>query len=86
MLTVLENLRETMKADGHPDRFVKQYEFMNILIPDSYYMGDYPFMPGEGYDQYGVFWRFPVGQMGPFPCMIGSTYSSRTISPSGVRS
>ena len=67
MLTVLENLRETMKADGHPDRFVNQYEFMNILIPDSYYMGDYPFAPGEGYDQYGVFWRFPPTQMGPFP-------------------
>ena len=67
MLTVLENLRETMKADGHPDRFVNQYEFMNILVPDSYYMGDYPFAPGEGYDQYGVFWSFPPDQMGPFP-------------------
>lgn len=68
MLTVLENLKETMKADGAPDRFVNQFEFLNILFPDVYYMGDHPRNPGtEGYDQYGVFWKFPEGQMGPFP-------------------
>ena len=68
MLNVLENLRETMKADGHPDRFVKSWEFVNVVFPTNYYMGDYPLQPGnEGYDQYGVFWRFPEGQMGAFP-------------------
>ena len=69
MLTAIENLKETMKKDGHPDRFVKQYEFMHILVPDTYYMGDYPLPPnpGEGYDQYGVFWKLPAGQMGAFP-------------------
>lgn len=68
MLTVLENLKETMKADGHPDRFVNQWEFLNVNFPTNYYMGDYPLEPGkEGYDQYGVFWRFPEGQMGAFP-------------------
>ena len=69
MLTGIENLKETMKKDGHPDRFVKQYEFMHILLPDTYYMGDYPLPPnpGEGYDQYGVFWKLPAGQMGAFP-------------------
>lgn len=68
MLTVLENLRETMKADGHPDRFVNQWEFVEVLFPTPYYMADYPLEPGkEGYDQYGVFWRFPEDQMGPFP-------------------
>ena len=68
MLTVLENLRETMKADGHPDRFVNQWEFLNIVMATNYYMGDYPIVPGnEGYDQYGVFWRFPEDQMGAFP-------------------
>ena len=32
-------------------------------------MGDYPLPPnpGEGYDQYGVFWKLPAGQMGAFP-------------------
>lgn len=68
MLSVKENLKETMKKDGHPDRFVKQFEFMNQIMPDNYYMGDYPFRPGmEGYDQFGVLWRFPEGQMGAFP-------------------
>ena len=67
MLTGIENLRETMKKDGHPDRFVNQYEFLNILVPDLYYMGDYPLKPGQGYDQYGVLWSFPEGQMGAFP-------------------
>ena len=68
MLSVLENLRETMKADGHPDRFVKSWEFLNVVLPTTYYMGDYPLEPNkEGYDQYGVFWRFPEGQMGAFP-------------------
>ena len=30
MLTVKENLLETMKKDGNPDRFVKQYEFLHF--------------------------------------------------------
>lgn len=68
MLTGKENLREVMKKDGNPDRFVKQYEFLNILVPSTYYMGDYPIEPGkEGYDQYGVYWVMPEGQMGAFP-------------------
>lgn len=68
MLTVKENLRETMKRDGKPDRFIKQYEFLHLLVPDTYYMGDYPITPGnEGYDQFGVYWVLPEGQMGAFP-------------------
>jgi hypothetical protein len=68
MLTAIENLKETMKSDGHPDRFVNQFEFIHLLVPDLYYMGDYPLRPGEeGYDQYGVFWRFSEGQMAAFP-------------------
>lgn len=68
MLTIRENLLETMKKDGHPDRFVKQYEFIELIPEDLYYMGDYPLTPGgEGYDQFGVFWSFPEGQMGAFP-------------------
>lgn len=68
MLTGKENLREVMKKDGNPDRFVKQYEFLHLLVPDTYYMGDYPIKPGqEGYDQFGVYWVLPEGQMGAFP-------------------
>lgn len=68
MLGVKENLKETMKKNGNPDRFVKQFEFVNQIVPDNYYMGDYPIRPGtEGYDQFGVLWRYPEGQMGAFP-------------------
>ena len=42
MLTAKENLREVMKKDGHPDRFVNQYDFLHVLVPDLYYMGGYP--------------------------------------------
>lgn len=31
MLTKRQNLLETIKG-GNPDRFVKQYEFMNIIM------------------------------------------------------
>ncbi len=67
MLTAIENLKETMKRDGHPDRFVNQYEFLHMLVPDPYYMGGYLAQPGENYDQYGVLWRLQEGQMGAFP-------------------
>ena len=69
MLTVKENLAEVMKKDGKPDRFVKQFEYLNCIFPDTYYMGDYPVpgRPGCGYDQYGVYWSLPEGQMGAFP-------------------
>ena len=40
MLTVKQNLAEVMKKDGHPDRFVKGWEFLNVLFPAGYYMGD----------------------------------------------
>ena len=69
MLTGKENLREVMKKDGNPDRFVKQYEFLHLLVPDTYYMGNYPIIPGspDAKDQFGVTWTLPAGQMGAFP-------------------
>ena len=69
MLTGRENLREVMKVGGKPDRFVKQYEFLNLLVPDTYYMGNYPVFPGspDAVDQFGVTWTLPDGQMGAFP-------------------
>ena len=67
MLTGIENLKETMKKDGHPDRFVNQYEFLHLLLPDMYYMGGLNQPGGESHDAYGVLWRFQEGQMGQFP-------------------
>ena len=81
MLTGKENLRETMKKDGNPDRFVKQYEFLHLLVPDTYYMGNYPIIPGspDGVDQFGVTWTLPPGQMGAFPKHDDERCSSTTV-------
>lgn len=68
MLSVVENLKETLKADGHPDRYVKGFEFIELMLPDLYYMGDYPMKPGDrGVDQFGVTWTWEPGQLGPYP-------------------
>lgn len=67
MLTAIENLKETMKRNGHPDRFVNQYEFLHLLMPDMYYMGERTAPPSQSYDGYGVLWTFREGQMGPIP-------------------
>lgn len=65
MLTAKQNLLETIKG-GNPDRFVNQYEFMELLV----------FMPGFKYaltpgervtDGWGVTFDFPEGQIGCFP-------------------
>ncbi|MBR2696818.1 MAG: hypothetical protein IKE48_04865 [Parasporobacterium sp.] len=76
MLTVLENLRETMKKDGHPDRFVNSWEFVNVVFATNYYMGDYPLEPGkEGYDQYGVYGDSRKARWVRFRYMMLSTSS-----------
>lgn len=71
MLSIKENLLETLKKDGHPDRFVKGFEFLNVMPETAYFMGDYPVAPSDhdqaGYDHYGVYWSLPVGQMGSYP-------------------
>lgn len=65
MLTAKQNLLETIKG-GSPDRFVNQYEFMELIV----------FMPGFKYaltpgervtDDWGVTFDFPEGQIGGFP-------------------
>ena len=65
MLTIKQNLLETIKG-GNPDRFVNQYEFMELLV----------FMPGFKYaltpgetvvNDWGVTFDYPEGQIGCFP-------------------
>ena len=68
MLTKRQNLLETTKKGGKPDRFVKQYEFLNIIMEAGFAMGDMPWTPGHiGKDGWGVTWNFLEGQMGAFP-------------------
>lgn len=65
MLTKKENLLETIKG-GNPDRFVNQYEFLEVLldIPISITM----VTPGkEIKNEWGITFRWPEGQIGGFP-------------------
>ncbi|HEY8911088.1 MAG TPA: uroporphyrinogen decarboxylase family protein [Desulfosporosinus sp.] len=64
MLTKRQNLMETIKG-GNPDRFVNQYEFMDIIleIPVKLMCA-----PGTEFkDGWGITFRWPVGQLGQFP-------------------
>ncbi|MDK2961570.1 MAG: hypothetical protein PWP20_696 [Eubacteriaceae bacterium] len=64
MLTKRQNLLETIKG-GNPDRFVKQYEFMNIVMeaPMGAMVG-----PGQTIvNDWGITFTWPEGQLGGFP-------------------
>lgn len=67
MLTKKQNLIETIKG-GKPDRFVKQYEFLNMIAEAAFPMTGIPMTPGQtSKDGWGVTWRFLEGQIGSFP-------------------
>lgn len=64
MLTKRQNLLETIKG-GNPDRFVNQYEFMDIIMEAP----GFKFAPpgSDAKDDWGVTFRWPEGQIGQFP-------------------
>lgn len=65
MLTKRQNLLETIKG-GNPDRFVNQYEFMELVFALPL-MGP-AIVPGcEVVNPWGVTIRFQEGTPGPFP-------------------
>ncbi|MBF7095629.1 uroporphyrinogen decarboxylase family protein [Alkalibacter mobilis] len=67
MLTKRQNLMETIKG-GNPDRFVKQYEFMNMIFEAAFPLQALMLQPGqENQDGWGVTWRFVEGQVAGFP-------------------
>lgn len=69
MLTPRQNLLETIRG-GHPDRFVKQYEFMAMPYSDPYSMTNpQPYFPGDDdkIDFWGVKWSWPANVPGMFP-------------------
>lgn len=67
MLTIRKNLLETIKG-GKPDRFVKQYEFMEIIFEACVQLQGYPMGPcKESKCPWGISWSFPEGQLGAFP-------------------
>jgi hypothetical protein len=68
MLTIRQNLLETIRG-GKPDRFVNQYEYLNMVFGADPIGRQYKFpMPGtEEKIAWGVTYRFIEGQPGGFP-------------------
>jgi uroporphyrinogen-III decarboxylase len=68
MLTKKQNFLETIRG-GKPDRFVNQYEFLNICFAGDPITGAFPMaMPGqEAKIAWGVTYRWQEGQPGGFP-------------------
>ena len=68
MLSVKENLRETLKKDGHPDRFVNMYEYMGLVSsPTSVVSARPEYGKGRVVDSWGVTKEWPLGTPGAFP-------------------
>jgi hypothetical protein len=67
MLTKRQNVLETIRG-GNPDRFVKQYEFMNLIMEAAVTMEGFPAPGQSSKGAWGITWMWPEGQMGPFPC------------------
>lgn len=65
MLTIKQNLLETMNG-GKPDRFVNQYEFMEMIFEIP--IQEPAMEPGmEMKSSWGVMFRWPKDQLGEFP-------------------
>ena len=65
MLTIRQNLLETMTG-GRPDRFVKQYEFLELITEAP--LRERSFATGQdATDGWGITWTWPEGQIGPMP-------------------
>lgn len=66
MLTKRQNLMEVIKG-GNPDRFVNQYEFMEIILEAPM---DLPLAPAPGTrvkNKWGITFDWPADQIGSFP-------------------
>jgi hypothetical protein len=64
MLTIRQNLLETIKG-GNPDRFVNQYEFLDIILEAP--LRTRPAPGGSAVSEWGITYSWPEGQLGPFP-------------------
>lgn len=64
MLTIKENLLETIKG-GNPDRFVNQYEFLDIILEAPYKIS--PIRGEVITNEWGITFSWPADQIGAFP-------------------
>lgn len=68
MLTKRQNFLETIRG-GHPDRFVNQYEYLNLIMGSPFGMHNPSPKPGEEniVNAWGVTRSWPKGLPGAFP-------------------
>ncbi len=67
MLTKKQNLIETMKG-GNPDRFVNQFEFIDLILEAPMHTYISIASPGTTVkDGWGITFTWPEGQIGAFP-------------------
>ena len=69
MLTKRQNMIETMKVDGHPDRFVNGYEALGLVMGSPFGKRNPNPKPGEVnvVNAWGVTKSWPKGTPGAFP-------------------
>ncbi len=69
MLTKRQNMFETMKVDGHPDRFVNGYEALGLVFGSPFGKRNPNPKPGElnVVNAWGVTKSWPEGTPGAFP-------------------
>ncbi len=67
MLTIRENLQETIKG-GTPDRFVNQYEFLDIILEAP--LKTNPKLGETIVNEWGVTFSWPEGQLGPYEASL----------------
>jgi hypothetical protein len=71
VLTIKENLRETLKG-GKPERFVNQFSFMGLMFDPVLTESTCFLKPGEEkYNGWGVKIRYQYGTPGSFPVCTG---------------
>ena len=66
MLTKRQNLMETIKG-GNPDRFVNQYEFMELIMEIPMVLDAFCQYGKEHKNMWGITFKWPEGQLGQFP-------------------
>lgn len=64
MLSIKDNFNETISG-GNPDRFIKQYEFMEMILEEP--KGSTGKQGETIVGDWGITWEWPVGQLGHFP-------------------
>ena len=69
MLTKRQNMIETMKVDGHPDRFVNGYEALGLVMGSPFGKRNPNPKPGElnVVNAWGITKSWPKGTPGAFP-------------------